>query len=48
MTGTAPESYTSQQKKELEVCAANFSIIKGNLYKLGSHEILQHYVPDFE
>ena len=48
MTRSALERYTSQQKKELVVCMADFSIIAGNLYKMGSDEILRHYVPDFE
>lgn len=28
--------------------AANFSVIAGHLYKMGSNEILRHYVPEFE
>ena len=46
--GTTLEGYTSQQKKELVVPAAYFSVITGHLYKMGSDEILRHYVPDFE
>jgi len=34
----------SQQKKELVVRAADFLVIVGNLYKMGSDEILQRYV----
>eukprot|EP00253_Pinus_taeda_P015668 PITA_15668 len=48
MIGTALEGYMSQQKKELVVHAINFSIITGHLYKMGSDEILQCYVPEFE
>jgi hypothetical protein len=39
--GMAPEGYTSQQKKELVVCATDFSVIAGHLYKMGSDEILR-------
>eukprot|EP00253_Pinus_taeda_P026246 PITA_26246 len=45
--GTTPEGYTVQQKKELVVCAADFSVIVGHLYKMGSDEILRQYVPEF-
>eukprot|EP00253_Pinus_taeda_P028954 PITA_28954 len=47
-TGTAPEGYTSQQKKELVVCAADFFVVVGHLYKMGSDEIMRCYVPEFE
>eukprot|EP00253_Pinus_taeda_P019752 PITA_19752 len=47
-TGTAPGEYTSQQKKELVVWTGYFSVIVGHLYKMGSNEILQRYVPNFE
>jgi len=40
--------YTSQQKKELVVHAIDLSVIARHLYKMGSDEILQCYVPDFE
>jgi len=46
--GMAPEGYTSQQKKELVVRVANFSVIAGHMYKMGANEILQRYVPNFE
>jgi len=46
--GTAPEGYTSQQKRELLVCATNFYVIIVNLYKMGSDEIIRRYVLDFE
>ena len=48
MMGMAPDGYTSQQKKELVVCAVYFSFIVGHWYKMGSHEILRCYVLDFE
>ena len=38
--GAAPEEYTSQQKKELVAHTTDFSVIAGNLYKMGSDEIL--------
>jgi len=44
MIGSALEGYTSQQKRELVVRATYFSIIARNLYKMGSDEILRHYV----
>jgi len=40
-TGTAQEGYTVQQNKELVVRATDFSVIAGNLYKMGSNEILR-------
>lgn len=42
------EAYTRKQKKELVVRATNFSVITGDLYKMGDNEILRRYVPDFE
>jgi hypothetical protein len=47
-TGTAPKEYYVQQKKELVVRAADFSVIAGHLYKMGNDEILRRYVPEFE
>ena len=47
-TGTAPKGYTIQQKKELVVHAADFSVIIRNLYKMGTDEILRWYVREFE
>lgn len=47
-TETTPREYLVQQKKELVVRAANFSVIKGHLYKMGNDEILRRYVPEFE
>ena len=47
-TGEAPEPYTTQQKKQLVVCAADFTLIVGQLYKLGSDEILRRYVLEHE
>ena len=47
-TGTTLEGYSIQQKKELVVRATYFSVIVGNLYKMGKDEILRRYVPKFE
>lgn len=44
----ALEAYTTQQKKELVVKAADFSVIAGNLYKMGSDEVMCRYVSDYE
>eukprot|EP00253_Pinus_taeda_P022867 PITA_22867 len=38
--GMAPKGYTIQYKKELVVCARDFSIIPSHLYKMGVDEIL--------
>lgn len=46
--GTSPEGYIIQQKKELVVRAIDFSIIARHMYKMGSDEVLQWYVPEFE
>lgn len=47
-TRTTPKEYSVQQKKELVVRVADFSIITRHLYKMGNDEILQRYVPEFE
>ena len=47
-TGEAPEPYTTQQKKQLVVRVADFTLIVGQLYKLGSNEILRRYVLEHE
>ena len=48
MTGTAPTEFTKQQKKQLVVKATDFTLIAGQLYKLGPDEILQRYVLEHE
>ena len=48
MTRTTPEEFTTQQKKKLLVKATNFTLIAGELYKLGLDEILQRYVLEHE
>jgi hypothetical protein len=42
----APSEYTIPQKKQLVVCIADFSIIAGQLYKMGPDEILRRCVMD--
>ena len=43
-TGWAPVDFTKQQKKQLVVKAADFTLIVGHLYKLGSYEVLRRCV----
>jgi hypothetical protein len=47
-TGMAPSEYTIPQKKQLVVCAADFSLIAGHLYKMGPDEILRRCVMEAE
>eukprot|EP00253_Pinus_taeda_P029889 PITA_29889 len=44
----APVKYTTQQKKELVTKAVDFTLIAGNLYKMGLEKILRRYVPEHE
>jgi hypothetical protein len=46
--GMAPSEYTIPQRKQLVVCAADFSLIDGHLYKMGPDEILQRCVMEEE
>lgn len=46
--GTTPIGYTTQQKKELVARDVDFSIIAGNLYKMGSNGVLRRYVLDYK
>lgn len=48
MMGMAREGYASQQKKEMVVHMAEYSVSAGHLYKMVLDEILQRYVPKFE
>ena len=48
MTGIAPKEFTTQQKKQLVVKATDFTLIAGQLYKLGPDEILRRYVLEHE
>ena len=43
-TGMAPSEYTIPQKKQLVVCTVDFSLIVGQLYKMGPVEILRRCV----
>jgi hypothetical protein len=47
-TGTAPQGYTTAQKKNLVFHAVDYQLIAGNLYKMGTDRILQRYVLDHE
>jgi hypothetical protein len=46
--GMAPSEYTILQKKQLVVCAADFSLIASQLYNMGPDEILQRCVMEVE
>jgi hypothetical protein len=43
-TGMTPSEYTITQKKQLVVRAADFSLIAGQLYKMGPEEVLRRCV----
>jgi len=43
-TGTAPQEYTTVQKKNLLVHAIDYQLFIGNLYKMGIDNILRRYV----
>jgi hypothetical protein len=47
-TGMAPSDYTIPQKKQLVVHAADFSLIVGQLYKMGPDEILRRCIMETE
>jgi hypothetical protein len=47
-TGMAPRTYKVIQKKQLVVCAADFLLIAGQLYKMGPDEILRRCVMEVE
>jgi hypothetical protein len=47
-TGMASSEYTITQKKQLVVCVVDFSLIAGNLYKMGLDEILRRCVMEAE
>ena len=47
-TRTAPTEYSMKQKKQLVVKAIDFTIIVGQLYKLGHDVILRRYVLNHE
>jgi hypothetical protein len=48
LTGMAPSEFTIPQKKQLVVRTVDFSLITGQLYKLGPDEILRRCVMDIE
>jgi hypothetical protein len=47
-TGMSPREYTIIQKKQLVVRTADFQLIAGQLYKMGSDEILRRCVMESE
>ena len=47
-TGWAPVEFTKQQKKQLVVKAVDFTLIVGQLYKLGRDEVLRRCVMPHE
>jgi hypothetical protein len=47
-TRIAPREYTIIQKKQLVVCATDFSLIAGQLYKMGHDEILRRFFMEAE
>ena len=47
-TGFPPVEMTTQQKKQLVVRAADFTLIAGQLYKMGPDEILRRCVLEHE
>jgi hypothetical protein len=47
-TGMTPSEYTINQKKQLVVCTAKFSLITRQLYKMGPDEILRRCVMEEE
>jgi hypothetical protein len=47
-TRMAPSEYTIPQKKQLVVRVADFSLIVGQLYKMGPDEILRRFVMEEE
>ena len=47
-TGISPSEMTTQQKKQLAVRAADFTLIAGQLYKMGPDEILRRCVLEHE
>ena len=47
-TGNALAKYSEKQRKQLVVKAVDFTIIVGQLYKLGLDEILRWYVLSHE
>jgi hypothetical protein len=46
--GMTPSEYTITQKKQLVVCVADFSLIAGQIYKMGPNEILRRCVMEAE
>jgi hypothetical protein len=47
-TSIAPQEYSTTQKKNLVVHAADYQLIVGNLYKMGTDSILRRYMLEHE
>jgi hypothetical protein len=47
-TGTVPQEYNTVQKKNLVVWVADYQLIVGKLYKMGTDSILRIYVLEHE
>jgi hypothetical protein len=47
-TGTAPQEYSTMQKKNLVVCTTDYQMITGHLYNMGADNILRRYVLEHE
>ena len=47
-TGCAPAEFTKQQRKQLVIKASDFTLIAGQLYKLGLDEVLRRCVMPHE
>jgi len=44
-TGNCPQDYTTMQKRNLVVRAADYKLIAGHLYKMGLDQLLRRCVP---
>jgi hypothetical protein len=47
-TGTVPKEYSIAQRKNWVVCAADYQLIVGHLYKMGTNSILRRYMLEHE
>jgi hypothetical protein len=48
LTGVAPKEFSTAQKKNMVVRAADYQLISGHLYKLGADNILRRCVLEHE
>jgi len=47
-TGVAPNEFSTMQKKNIVVIVANYQLIVGHLYKIGTYIILRSCVMEYE